>query len=363
MVHRTLLCLVMLTALQGSFARANAQSIAASLSSYKKTLSVTSVAGITATSLSGLALQLPNRALYAVDNDNANVYELTVTGTVVRTITTQGITDPEGIGHFHDNTFFIAEEGNSRILRVEIPAAGAGPLNWSSAPALQLATNWGNTGVEGVSYCRTNNTLYAVKEISPPRLYRITLDDSGGFLSAYENDPFNIEDHEGDAADIFALNDGNFIIDNQERNRLEGYGPTGNLLSTLSVGMNKPEGIAIDTTDGTIYMVGEPREFSVFKRSTRDLSPGSSSKPGFSISIASTGMRERPLAAMVTLPRRAPVTIDCILLDGRDFRLYESILEVGSHELRPLIRRLPQGISLLRFSAGPYRRVIRYALP
>lgn len=363
MVHRTLLCLVMLTALQGSFARADAQSIAASLSSYKKTLSVTSVAGITATSLSGLALQLPNRALYAVDNDNANVYELTVTGTVVRTITTQGITDPEGIGHFHDNTFFIAEEGNSSILRVEIPATGTGPLNWLSAPALQLATNWGNTGVEGVSYCRTNNTLYAVKEISPPRLYRITLDDSGGFISAYANDPFNIEDHEGDAADIFALNDGNFIIDNQERNRLEGYGPAGALLSTLSLGMTKPEGIAIDTTDGTIYMVGEPREFSVFKKSTENFAPESGSQKGFSISIASTGTRERPFHATVTLPRRTTVAIDGMLLDGRHFPVYESVMEAGSHELHPRIRRLPPGISLLRFSAGPYRRVIRCALP
>lgn len=353
----------MLTALQGSFARANGQSIAASLSSYKKTLSVTSVAGITATSLSGLALQLPERKLFAVDNDNANIYELTVTGTVARTIATQGVTDLEGIGHFRDNTFFIAEEGNSSILRVEIPATGAGPLNWSTAPSITLGSGWANTGVEGVSYCGTNNTLYAVKEISPPRLYRITLDNSGGFLSSFANEPFNFESKEGDAADIFALNDGNFIIDNQERNRLEGYGPTGTLLSMLSLGMTKPEGIAIDTTDGTIYMVGEPREFSVFKRSTENRSLEQSADPGFSFSMASTGLDDRPISVGLTLPRRASIAIDCIMLNGSCIRAYESTMEAGNYELRPRIRRLPPGIGLLRFSAGPYRRVIRCALP
>jgi uncharacterized protein YjiK len=362
MVHRTRFCLVILAALLGSSARADAQSIAAALASYQKTLSVTSVAGITATSLSGVALQLPDRKLFAVDNDNANIYELTVTGTVVRTIATQGVTDLEGIGHYR-NTFLLAEEGGSRILRVDIPASGNGPLNFSAAPSITLGSGWANTGVEGVSYCAANNTVYAVKEIAPPRLYRITLDNSGGFVSSFANEPFNIEENEGDAADIFALDDGNFIIVNQERNRLEGYGPAGALLSTLSLGMSKPEGIAIDTADGTIYMVGEPRRFCVFKKSTgnRSLEPGT--KQRVLISVTSTSMRDRPIAVRLTLPRSASVTIDCILLNGSCIRAHESTLEPGSHTLRPPIRRLPPGISLLRFSAGPFRQVVRCAFP
>jgi uncharacterized protein YjiK len=363
MLRQTLFSVIIITALQGTGARVQAQSIAASLSRYQKTLSVTSVQGITAASFSGVALQLPDRKLFAIDNDNANIYELTLTGTVVRTIGTQGITDPEGISHYRDNIFFIAEEGTSKILRVEIPATGNGPLNCSSVPSITLGSGWANTGVEGVSYCAANNTAYAVKEINPPRLFRITLDNSGGFVSLYPNDPFNIETKEGDAADIFALNDGNFIIVNEERNRLEGYGPTGTLLSTLSLGMKKPEGLAIDTTDGTIYIVGEPRGFCVFKGSTgeRELEPGA--KPGFSISVTSTGRGESPLSATVTLPWRTVVSIECILLDGSHYRVFESVMKAGSHELRPLTERLPRGISLLRFSAGPFKRVVRCVLP
>ena len=358
-----LLYLIILTALAGSYARANAQSIAAALSSYQKTLSVTSVSGVNASSFSGVALQLPDRKLFVVDNDNANIYELTVTGTVVRTIATQGVTDLEGIGHFRDNTFLLAEEGGSRILRVDIPATGSGPLNFSSAPSITLGSGWANTGIEGVSYCSANNTVYAVKEISPPRLFRITLDSSGGFVSSFANDPFNIEDHEGDAADIFALNDGNLIIVNEVRNRLEGYGPTGTLLSTLSLEMRKPEGIAIDTADGTIYMVGEPREFCVFTRSTENHTLEYGTNPGFSFSMASTGLNHRPIAVRVTLPRRISVTIDCVLLDGSHYRAFESVMEAGCHTLHPLIRRLPSGITLFRCSAGSFRRVVRCALP
>jgi uncharacterized protein YjiK len=363
MLRQTLFSVIIITALQGTGAREQAQSIAASLSRYQKTLSVTSVQGITAASFSGVALQLPDRKLFAIDNDNANIYELTLTGTVVRTIGTQGITDPEGISHYRDNIFFIAEEGTSKILRVEIPATGNGPLNCSSVPSITLGSGWANTGVEGVSYCAANNTAYAVKEINPPRLFRITLDNSGGFVSLYPNDPFNIETKEGDAADIFALNDGNFIIVNEERNRLEGYGPTGTLLSTLSLGMKKPEGLAIDTTDGTLYMVGEPREFCVFTRSTENRSSEQSADPEFSFSTAPTGLIDRPIAVRITLPRRASVSIECILLDGSHYRVFKSVMKAGSHELRPLTERLPREISLLRFSAGPFKRVVRCVLP
>ncbi|MBN1308437.1 MAG: SdiA-regulated domain-containing protein [Chitinispirillaceae bacterium] len=363
MVHRMLPYIVALTDILSMVNAADAESIAAALSSYQRTLSVTSVAGVTASSFSGIALRQPGNALFAVDNGNANVYELTATGSVVRTLPTSGVTDLEGIGHYRDDLFFVAEEGGSNILRVTIPKTGAGSLDWSAAAALNFANNWANTGLEGVSFRPANNTLYAVKEIDPPRLYRITLDDTGSFLTSYANDPFNIESKSGDAADIFALNDGNFIIVNQEQRRLEGYGPAGESLSTLSLEMNKPEGIAVDTADGTLYVVGEPREFCVYKKITGGIRAPAWETDGYSFSALPAGMPGHPLTLTVSVPRRSSVTIDCILLDGADFRVFEGMLDRGSRVLRPVMPEAAAGIRLLRFSTGFYQRVIACTLP
>jgi uncharacterized protein YjiK len=363
MAYRFLSGIAALTAVSLAFHPAQAQSIAAVLPAYQKTLSIASVAGVTASSFSGVALHQANSALFVVDNGNANVYELTVTGTVVRTISTSGITDPEGIGYYRLNTFFIAEEGKSNILRVDIPATGTGPLDWSSVPALNLASNWGNTGVEGISYCGANNTLYAVKEINPPRLYRITLDNTGAFQTSYENDPFNIESNAGDAADIYALSDGNFIIVNQEQNRLEGYGPNGEPLSRLSLGMTKPEGIAIDTADGTIYIVGEPREFCVFKKPISPaLEPVDCCK-GYSVKTSPSGLPGRPIAMTISVPRRSAVSIECILLNGRHSQLLESVFEKGAWLMRPKLPGSAAGIRLLCISTGPFKKIIACSLP
>lgn len=242
------------------------QSIAASLSQYTAVRAVASVAGINAKSLSGVAFHGDTRTLYVVDNDNAVIYELDTLGTLKRSITTTGITDPEGIVHQGDDFFLLTEEGLGNVVRLKLPRAGAGPVSKSSGASLNLAPNLANSGIEGVAWRASNRTAYAVKEIDPPRIYRIACDASGVPTAATPDDPFNLSGKSGDAADLFALNDGNFLVVNQEQNRLEGYDAQGKLLGNLPLGMAKPEGIAVDTVTGTLYVVGEPLEFKAFKQ-------------------------------------------------------------------------------------------------
>jgi uncharacterized protein YjiK len=152
----------------------------------------------------------------------------------------------------------------------------------SSGTALNIAPNQANSGIEGVAYRASDKTAFAVKELDPPRFYRIALDAAGNPTASFPNEPFDIESKAGDAADVLALNDGNFILVNQEQDKLEGFGPQGQPLSSLPLGMSKPEGIAVDTATGTIYVVGEPLEFRVFRKSNtriRKATPSPQTRP------------------------------------------------------------------------------------
>ena len=341
---------------------ASAESIAASLAEYRKVTCVPTVSGITGTSFSGVALNREAGKLYVVDNGNADIYELSLSGEVERTIPTRNIFDPEGICHLSDTSYFIAEEGTGKVLRVEIPVSGTGPVSAFSVPSIQIGINWANNGVEGVSYCTTDNMLYVVKETNPSELFRVTLDDQQGFMESYPDDPFDISNRNGDAADIAALNDGNFIIVNQEENRLEGFDSTGAPLSTFDLDMTKPEGITIDTTDGTIYMVGEPREFCVLKPATVHLGNTPVERPDFSLSISATGITGQPFEISLSLPTRSPVAIDGFAVNGRHCDIWHSTMEAGRHRLKPMMTHLPTGIYLFRITVGHRQKNVIFPL-
>lgn len=349
-----------------------AQSPAAALSGYESSLKVTSVAGVSAKSFSGVAFHPETKTLFVVDNDNAVVYELSKTGTLLRSITTTGITDPEGISYQGDDYFLITEEGLANIVRVKLPRTGTGPVAKSGGASLNLGPNMSNSGIEGVSYRPSDKTVFAAKEISPSRLYRITVDGAGIPNASFPDEPFDVSSHKGDIADILALNDGNFVLVNDEENKLEGFGPNGQALSSLPLGMSKPEGIAMDTADGTLYVVGEPQEFSVFKRKPsglrRDGAGAGSLGNGFSCSLRQGSTGAAPVLRY-SLPYRALVHIRFIALNGAGYEVFSGRVDAGEHSLAlslpgsfqgSLPGSLPAGsIGFYRFTAGDFSRLLK----
>jgi uncharacterized protein YjiK len=335
-----------------------AQSIAARLSEYQASLRVASVAGVTAKSFSGVAFHPGTRSLYVIDNDNAVVYELDTTGILRRALATSGLTDPEGIAYQAGDYFLITEEGLANIVRLKLPRTGTGPVARSTGTLLNIGPNMANSGIEGVAYRAGDNTAFAVKEIDPPRMYRIALDSSGTPISSFPNDPFDIGTKSGDAADIAALEDGNFILVNQEQNRLEGYDRLGKPLGILPLGMSKPEGIAIDAARGLVYVVGEPAEFAVFSLKGSSGTHRGDPKGAFAVSVFQAGGAKGYHRCMrLTLPGDEFVRVTALAADGAWTVVRESRLGRGENEIG--LGFVPAGISLIRVTAGPWERVVK----
>lgn len=268
-------------------ASADAASLAASLADFAPLGPVATVQGTSARSFSAVTWQPETQSLFVIDNDDSRIYVLDASGALIRIVTTTGLSDPEGISSMGGGVFLIAEEGRANIVRVALPASGTGPVavNASTATVLNIGPDMGNAGIEGVSYCAACGEAYAVKEINPSRMYRITLDDEGKPMASVPDEPFSLADHDGDVSDILALDDGNFILVNQERSRLEGYDGEGRPLSVLALDLAKPEGVAYDSTTQTLFVVGEPNEFTALRSTATQtrigiLTPGKGSWNG-----------------------------------------------------------------------------------
>jgi uncharacterized protein YjiK len=238
-------------------------SVSVSLGEYEK-VAGTDISGIDATSISGATYYYPSNTLYVVDDTKVTVYEISTEGALIGSILLSGFEDTEGIAYQYDNFFLLVEERRGNVVRAELPSSGE--VSWSDCTVINIGTGWGNSGLEGVAYSEALHAAYAVKELGPPRLYRVTFDETGSALGVFENDPFNIENISGDAADIVALADGSFLILNQEENTLFGYSASGEILSELALDMTKPEGVAVDTNSQKIFVVGEPRQLCIFEK-------------------------------------------------------------------------------------------------
>jgi uncharacterized protein YjiK len=342
---------------------AQASSIAESLAGYSATLKVTSISGITATNISGVTFHPGSKTLYADDNGNENIYELDTNGKLLRTITTSGFQDIEGIAHQTDRYFYIAEEGTSSVVRISIPASGTGPVARSSGVALTLGSGWGNNGLEGVSYCPVNKTVYAVKERVPPRLYRIACDSAGDPVTAYANDPFNIESKSGDAADILALTDGNFLLVDQEENKLVGYSAQGLVLSELSLKeMTQPEGIGMDTLSGTIYIAGEPRQLFVFKKAVVRCGDRAFQMPQINARITGQ-MNSRQCIIRLSIPFPARVTVDFVTIQGKRITTFIKTAAPGMNIFALDPGAQSAGLVICRIKAGFFEQSVRIPAP
>jgi uncharacterized protein YjiK len=242
----------------------SAQSIAALLGSYQITLKK-EITAASASQISGGAFDPTTGTLLVVDNGNCTVFEVTTAGELLNTITLSKFDDVEGIAYEMGSNFIVAEEARGNVVRISIPASRTGSIDWNNCEKLNIGTGWNNTGLEDVSYDALSHTGFGVKEKSPTAIFGITFDTNGKPLESHEIKSFNWNNIKGDAAGVYALDDGNILLLSQEGNTLYGVDTNGKVLSQIQLGMTQAEGVTFNKADKTIYIVGESHQLSVLK--------------------------------------------------------------------------------------------------
>jgi len=236
--------------------------------------------------LSGITYNPLTNTLFIAQNDPTTVYETTLSGDLLRTITLTGFDDTEGIVHLGGTQYAVTEERVGKITTININASTLN-VNHSNASVQQLPGIWsGNDGLEGVSYNPTNNTIHTLKERTSKAYYSFsksaspltnsnvtepcganpfsTLSDLAGThhlgLTTLPN--LNVSTH----TLILSENSKRLIeIDGNCAQKSQLLLSAGGANGTLNTAIPQPEGVTMDN-NGNLYIISEPNLLYIFIR-------------------------------------------------------------------------------------------------
>ena len=120
-----------------------------------------------AENLSGITFSRDSKTLFAVLNAPTIVLELDTKGTVKRIIGLKFFDDTEGITWIRKNEFGVVEERKRNYVGITIDADTTEVDYSLCKPQLIESKNYGNKGLEGVTYDSKNDRYFVVKEKKP----------------------------------------------------------------------------------------------------------------------------------------------------------------------------------------------------
>lgn len=237
---------------------------------------------------SGVTYNWDTGTLFIVADGGTSVVQVSKTGQLINSMTLatgnspQGTEfyDPEGITYIGNGQFVMTEERDRNAVKFTFAADTT--LTRADAQTVNLGTNAGNAGLEGLTYDPQTGGFIFVKEISPTGIFQTGIDFAAGTAtngSATAINSTNLFDPAklglGDFADVFALSNvpgfagadaGNLLVLSHESGKIVETDRDGNVLSSLtivsdpgnplSVVNQQHEGLTVDS-DGFIYVVSE----------------------------------------------------------------------------------------------------------
>ena len=234
---------------------------------------------VIATDCSGVAFSPVTQTLFMVKNSTNVIYEFTQAGAHLRTITTTGFLDCEGICWMYDDKFAISDEDTSQITIVTITPVTA---SLTKAGGTTVDTGFGNLdlntggGFEGVTYDAENDKFYVVKErrTTAPTYQGMVVYEV--LMSGLARPVFDVVAVLGvtglstDLADLFYdVHSRHLFLLSQESERIIETDLNGTVfrISNVPGPMTQAEGLTFSTDRSTMWVVGEPndmRRFTVY---------------------------------------------------------------------------------------------------
>ena len=200
---------------------------------------------------SGLAVNSAGTILYTVSDNTAQVYKLSTTGSVIQTFSYQG-NDLEGVSTFTGNKLLLAEERTKEIVEFDMTTGV------SSKHKINYENNSDNSGMEGIAYDNTSNTIFILNEKDPGKLLRLRTD----FTVMAEYDLNFAIDYSGI---FYESSSNNLWIVSDQNKTINKCTLTGELIKKYSISVTQAEGIAI--ANDKIYVVSDAEaKLYVFKK-------------------------------------------------------------------------------------------------
>ncbi len=196
---------------------------------------------------SGLALDTDSNHLWTVSDQTGSIYYLTTGGLLEATIDFGG-QDLEGIAiDPTDGSLFVVQEALGQVLHLDREGNLLERLTPSGLPEM------GGSGLEGITIDPRNGHIFILKEKNPGML--IEIDRAGVVLATHELD--FAEDFAG-LEFVTATNQ--LLIISDKSATLTWCTTTGQAIKTMTTGLEKGEGIALNSDGSVLYAISDSAE-------------------------------------------------------------------------------------------------------
>ena len=184
------------------------------------------------------------RKFLTVDDNLSKVHVISNTGNIIRTLSFTG-DDLEGVTYVpNDSSIYIVEEKKKEIVK----------LDTTGNEILRFPVSLNNTdakhGLEGISYNPTNGHLFVVSEQSPSLLMEMTL--AGEIIATHE-----LSFAQDYSAGYFDTRDSSLWILSDKSKIVAKCDLQGNPVQQYSTGLEKFEGLIVDSKNGNIYLIND----------------------------------------------------------------------------------------------------------
>lgn len=237
----------------------------------------TTLAGLEEDETSGLTWNPETGTLFTVTGQNPQLVEFTAGGVVLRRIRLTGFSDPEAVEALDDGRLGIVDE-RRRLVAVFRLAPDVESLDLDDLALYDLGfDDAGNKGFEGLAWNPRTQRMLLAKERDPQGLFELPFpgeDGAVGVLEALPGQDLLVRDISSVAIDprtghtLMLSDESRLLVELDRLGRPRSFISLFGGLNGLVDGIEQAEGVAMDA-QGTIYVVGEPNRFYVFKRKRR----------------------------------------------------------------------------------------------
>lgn len=238
------------------------------LPSYEADITEVLIPGVTENA-SGITYDYDNQTLWVIVNGPPLLLELDLQFNVLRRFELKNFKDPEGVTYAGKRRLLLTDERDQTIVLAKVDSQTK-HIDRNELQQISLNVNgYGNKGLEGIAIDRSTNTIYAVRERDPMKLFKIN-----GFIE--NKNHINIRN--SDEVEVTSLylddlsglhydaNTKHLLILSDESKLLAEVDLEGNKVSymelvkgfnSLSKTIPQAEGVTMDD-QGHLYIVSEP---------------------------------------------------------------------------------------------------------